>query len=256
MTPEEMGRAFAFLSKHKVASTDPIDRSRHPHEREITDLFVRDPVGLKEFDEFLAPQGLAIHEFEQAGLGLGSRGRVFVLARTVDRDDAYWIDDSWLWDSLVDGRRKEPLTHTVVWTAQLWAIINWFFYTREGRPVEAVSGFKDSRIGVFDFAEEVKRRIEALRAGGAPAEGPALKVFKILTAPDGVAIETRVKRFLTVMEQAGMIDPVHGTGEKSGGHSLAYRQTLNAAVEMKLNLHRQAVGLPLIDSLTQQGGEG
>ncbi|HYD32873.1 MAG TPA: hypothetical protein VEB64_18715 [Azospirillaceae bacterium] len=256
MTPEDMGRVFAFLSMHKVASTDPVDRPRRPREREIADLLARDPVGLKEFDEFLAPQGMAIYEFEQAGLGLGPRGRVFVLARAADREDAHWVDDGWLWDGLVDGRRREPLTHTIVWTAQLWAVMNWFFYTREGRTVEAVSGFKDSRLSPTEFIEEAKRRIEALRARGAPDDGRARKVHAILVAADATAIETRIRRFLTVMEQAGMIEPIPGTGEHSGMVGLGYRQTLNAAVEMKLNLHRQAVGLPLIDGPAEADGEG
>jgi len=262
VTPEEMGRVFAFLSKHKLASTDPVDRPRQPREREIADLLARDPVGLKEFDEFLAPQGMAIHEFEQAGLGLGPRGRVFVLARAADREDAHWVDDGWLWDGLVDGRRREPLTHTIVWTAQLWAIMNWFFYTREGRTVEAVSGFKDSRLSPTEFIGETKRRIEALRARGAPADGWAGKVRAILVVADATAIETRIRRFLMVMEQAGMIEPRRGTGEhiekSSQGirEAIGYRQTLNAAVEMKLNLHRQAVGLPLIDGPAEAGGEG
>ena len=231
-----------------------MDRPRRPREREITDLLVRDPVALKEFDEFLAPQGLAIHEFEQAGLGLGPRGRVFVLARTADRDDAHWIDDRWLWDSLVDGRRKESVTHTIVWTAQLWALMNWFFYTRDGRPVEAVSGFKDSRMSITEFEKEAQNRIETLRARGAPTDSRAQKVFAILTASEGTAIETRARRFLSVMEQAGMIEPAPRTGER--GATLAYRQTLNAALEMKLNLQRQAVGLPLIDDQALPDGEG
>ncbi|MBY0431750.1 MAG: hypothetical protein K2Q10_11170 [Rhodospirillales bacterium] len=243
MRPDDLGRVFAFLAEHKLASTHPAERARRPGEREVADLLATDPSALADLDEFLAPQGLGIHGFEQAALGLAPRGRIFVLARSSRGEASARIDDSWVWESLVDNRRREPVSHTVIWAAQMWAVMNWFFYTREHRAIEAVSGARDTRIDPPEFSEELRRHVECLRAKGPPRDERARQVHDVLTVESEAAIETRAQRFLVTMEKADMIEPVPGATGRDGQPALIYRQSLNAAVEMMLNLRAQAVGL-------------
>jgi hypothetical protein len=131
-------------------------------------------------------------------------------------------------------RSTEPLEHVVVWAAQLWATMQWFFYTRLDRGIDAVGRFKEAFVNASQLTRELQEQIESMRTRGAPADERGLAVWEILTDSTGSWIETKARRFLAAIEEAALLERIEGEDEAQ------YRQTLNAAVEMSLNFERQA----------------
>ncbi|MFX8593459.1 hypothetical protein ABTM36_20175, partial [Acinetobacter baumannii] len=79
-----------------------------------------------------------MRSYEQAAIGVAARGQVFVMARRCTDEQAPYIDSGWLFERMRDRRSSETLEHVVVWAAQLWAMMQWFFYTRLDRGIDAV----------------------------------------------------------------------------------------------------------------------
>lgn len=84
-------------------------------------------------------------------------------------------------------------------------------------------------VNASQLTRELQDQIETMRTRGAPADERGRAVWEILIESTGSSIETRVRRFLTAMEEAALLDRIEGEGE------VQYRQTLNAAVEMSLS---------------------
>ncbi len=177
-----------------------------------------------------------MRSYEQGAIGVAARGQVFVMARRCTDEQAPYIDSGWVFERMRDRRSTEPLEHVVVWAAQLWATMQWFFYTRLDRGIDAVGRFKEAFVNVPQLTRELQEQIEEMRTRGAPSDERGRVVWEILTDSTGGSIETKARRFLAAMEEAALLDRVEGEGEGE----LHYRQTLNAAVEMSLNFERQA----------------
>lgn len=235
MTPENIGRAFGYLLANRICSTHPEGRRRRDGEAQAAEILTGDLSGIQDLEAFLEPQGFTLRAYEQSAIGIAPRGQVFVLARRTTEEQAPYIDTAWVFDRMRDQRRtSEPLDHTIIWTAQLWAIMQWFFYTRNDRGIESVGGHKDAFVSPSQLARELGEQIEKLRQRGAPENNQGRAVWEVLTDSNAKAIETRALRFLGVMEEALLVERLDGEGEPQ------YRQTLNAAVEMSLNFERQA----------------
>lgn len=234
MTPENMGRAFSYLLARRICSTHPEGRRRHDGEAQTAEILTSEVSGYADFEAFLNVQGFTLRVYEQAAIGAAPRGQVFVLARRCTEEQAAYIDTSWLFERMRDQRRKETLEQVVVWAAQLWAVTQWFFYTRNDRGVDAVGRFKDAFVSASQLARELEEQIEGIRTRGAPTDPRGQTVWEILTASSSTSIESRAQRFLAVMEEAALVERIDGNAEPQ------YCQTLNAAVEMALNLERQA----------------
>lgn len=234
MTPENIGRAFGYFLSNRICSTHPEGRRRFDGEAQVAEILTSDVRGNQDFESFLAPQGFTLRAYEQSAIGIAGRGQVFVMARRTTEERAPYIDTAWVFERMRDQRRNDPLDHIVVWTAQLWAAMQWFFYTRNDRGIESVGGYKDAFVNAAQLSRELVDQIEKMRQRGAPESAQGRAVWGILTNSNAKAIETRANRFLAVMEEAMLIEKT-GTQDEP-----QYRQTLNAAVEMSLNFERQA----------------
>jgi hypothetical protein len=234
MTPENMGRAFSYLLARRICSTHPEGRRRHDGEAQTAEILTSEVSGYADFEAFLNVQGFTLRVYEQAAIGAAPRGQVFVLARRCTEEQAGYIDTTWLFERMRDQRRKETLEQVVVWAAQLWAVTQWFFYTRNDRGIDAVGRFKDAFVSASQLAREVEEQIESMRTRGAPPDPRGQVVWETLTASSSTSIESRAQRFLAAMEEASLVERL------DAGDEPQYCQTLNAAVEMALNLERQA----------------
>jgi len=234
VTPADMGRAFAFLFAHRTCSTHPDGRRRRDGEAQVAEILTSEISGYQDFEAFLNAQGFTMRAYEQSAIGVAARGQVFVMARQCTDEQAPYIDAGWVFERMRDRRSTEPLEHVVVWAAQLWATMQWFFYTRLDRGIDAVGRFKEAFVNVSQLTREVQEQIEGMRTRGAPADERGLVVWEILTDSTGSSIETKTRRFLAAMEEAALVERIEGEGEAQ------YRQTLNAAAEMSLNFERQA----------------
>ncbi|MBP2428858.1 hypothetical protein [Bradyrhizobium elkanii] len=234
MTPADMGRAFSYLFAYRSCSTHPEGRRRRDGEAQVAEILTSEISGYQDFEAFLNVQGFTMRSYEQAAIGVAARGQVFVMARRCTEEQAPYIDCVWLFERMRDRRSSETLEHVVVWAAQLWAMTQWFFYTRLDRGIDAVGRFKEAFINVSQLTRELQEQIEGLRTRGAPADDRGRVVWEILTDSTGALIETKARRFLAAMEEAALLDRIENEGD------VQYRQTLNAAVEMSLNFERQA----------------
>ncbi len=234
MTPADMGRAFAFLFAYRTCSTHPEGRRRRDGEAQVAEILTGEISGYQDFEAFLNAQGFTMRAYEQGAIGVAARGQVFVMARRCTDEQAPYIDVGWVFERMRDRRGTESLEHVVVWAAQLWATMQWFFYTRLDRGIDAVGRFKEAFVNVSQLTHELQEQIEGMRTRGAPADERGLSVWEILIDSTGSSIETKARRFLAAMEEAALLERIEGEDEAQ------YRQTLNAAVEMSLNFERQA----------------
>ncbi len=234
MTPADMGRAFSYLFAYRTCSTHPEGRRRRDGEAQVAGILTSEISGYQDFEAFLNAQGFTMRAYEQGAIGVAARGQVFVMARRCTDEQAPYIDSGWVFERMRDRRGTEPLEHVVVWAAQLWATMQWFFYTRLDRGIDAVGRFKEAFVNLSQLTRELQDQIETMRTRGAPADERGRAVWEILTESTGSSIETKVRKFLAAMEEAALLDRIEGEGE------VQYRQTLNAAVEMSLNFERQA----------------
>lgn len=234
MTPADMGRAFSYLFAYRSCSTHPEGRRRRDGEAQVAEILTSEISGYQDFEAFLNAQGFTMRSYEQAAIGVASRGQVFVMARRCTDEQAPYIDSGWLFERMRDRRSSETLEQVVVWAAQLWAMTQWFFYTRLDRGIDAVGRFKEAFINVSQLTRELQEQVEGLRTRGAPPDDRGRAVWEILTDSTGALIETKARRFLAAMEEAALLDRIENEGD------VQYRQTLNAAVEMSLNFERQA----------------
>jgi hypothetical protein len=229
-----MGRTFAFLFAHRTCSTHPEGRRRRDGEAQVAEILTSEISGYQDFEAFLNAQGFTMRSYEQGAIGVAARGQVFVMARRCTDEQAPYIDAGWVFERMRDRRSTEPLEHVVVWAAQLWATMQWFFYTRLDRGIDAVGRFKEAFVNVSQLTRELQEQIEGMRTRGSPADERGIAVWEILTESTGSSIETKARRFLSAMEEAALLERIEGEDEPH------YRQTLNAAVEMSLNFERQA----------------
>lgn len=249
MTPADMGRAFSFLFAHRTCSTHPEGRRRRDGEAQVAEILTNEISGYQDFEAFLNAQGFTLRSYEQGAIGVAARGQVFVMARRCTDEQAPYIDAGWVFERMRDRRSTESLEHVVVWAAQLWATMQWFFYTRLDRGIDAVGRFKEAFVNVSQLSREVQEQIELMRARGAPPDERGRAVWEILIDSTAGSIETKARRFLAAMEEAALLDRIEGEGEAQ------YRQTLNAAVEMSLNFERQAFYLMAGDGLDRTPAE-
>jgi hypothetical protein len=234
VTPADMGRTFAFLFAHRTCSTHPEGRRRRDGEARVAEILTSEISGYQDFEAFLNAQGFTMRSYEQGAIGLAARGQVFVMARRCTDEQAPYIDAGWVFERMRDRRSAEPLEHVVVWAAQLWATMQWFFYTRLDRGIDSVGRFKEAFVNVSQLTRELQEQIEGMRMRGAPSDERGTAVWEILTESTGSSIEAKARRFLAAMEEAALLERIESEDEAH------YRQTLNAAVEMSLNFERQA----------------
>lgn len=242
MTFREMGEVFAYLLAYREVSADPIFRRRRPDEKRIAEILEKAMMeDVTNFETFLQAQGFSLKYYDSTYFGKafdkGTSRRTssyFVLVRT-DHTRAPFLDRDWFDKNFTDARRiNENKTERIVWGVQLWLILQSLYYTRLGRSVTEVSRFGEAVATEKEFVNATSEFVENMRNQGRP-EGEKGNVWDILTEEDKPGITARIKRFIEIMERAGMVDKIK-EGDESD--SPAYRQTLLAAAEMNYNVNK------------------
>jgi hypothetical protein len=241
MTFREMGEVFAHLLAYREVSADPLFRRLRRDEKRIADLLERAMLeDFGNFEAFLHAQGFSLKFYDSTYFGKAFDKRetlrsssYFVLIRS-DHTRAAYMDRDWFDKNFSDARRvSETKTERVVWGIQLWLTLQSLYYTRLGRSVTEVSRFDEAVVTEREFVAAVSDFIEKMRNQGRP-QGEKGHVWDIFVKEERTGIASRVKKFLEIMERAGMVDKIKG----NEGSVIGFRQTLLAATEMSFNADR------------------
>lgn len=218
----DMGQLHAFLLRWRCVETRPRSRYLRPGEGDLANLLLdAGSEGLERINAFLAGQGLELLEYTDTDMpGITTGGRVWVLARGPDAAPPPFFSVE-----QVMGRMKlrdDTRETAAVWYLHIWLIHLALLYTHKGRAVAAVSGYLDSAFEEETLVASVRHHLERVRGIGLAA-GAERHVFEILTSEHGQDVPRRVRAFLGLMVDSGLL---------ARGESGVYEQTLLGAVEI------------------------
>ncbi|MEL0586858.1 MAG: hypothetical protein AAES65_18515 [Candidatus Thiodiazotropha sp. (ex. Lucinoma kazani)] len=228
MDLNDMGQLHAFLIRYRGIESRPRSRNLRRNEEELASIMIESGVeGLEQMNRFLAGQGLELIEFTDTDMpGITTGGRVWVLARSPESTPpAYFsIEQVMTRMKLRDDTREVA----AVWYLHIWLIHLALLYSHKGRAVSAVSGYLDSAFEEETLIQGVCDHIERARSIGLEA-GAEQHVYGILTDERGTDIPKRVRAFLGLMVDSGLL------GRMENG---VYEQTLLGAVEISQSFSR------------------
>jgi hypothetical protein len=124
--------------------------------------------------------------------------------------------------------RDDTREVAAVWYLHIWLIYLALLYTHKGRAVSAVSGYLDSAFEEDTLIKGVRDHIERVRSIGLEA-GAEQHVYEILTDERGMDISKRVRTFLGLMVDSGLL---------ARAENGVYEQTLLGAVEINQSFSR------------------
>lgn len=223
MDMNEMGKVFSYLLKYRVVESNPRGRrSSRPGEPEMARLLLSsDPDSLKAFDDFLGGQGLQLREYRDTDFkGIPVGGRVWLLMRSATEAVPAYLGVERIVQAL-SLRENEPRLTANTWFLHIWLMYLALVYTRLGRGVSQVSDYVDTSFTKDQLLDAVAQHVENVRQIGVD-KGAEEKVFAILDAAKGGDIGRRVRGFLDLMCDAGLIE----LAEED-----TYQQTLLGAAE-------------------------
>lgn len=226
----EMGQAYQFLLRHRTVESKPMGRRRmRPGESEVVGILrSADINGLEQFNAFLKPQGLQLLEYSDTDYGgISAGGRVWLLARDPEGAPPEYMSTRRIHEAI---RLRDTETREVnnVWFLHIWLIYLSLIYTRAGRGVSQVSDFTDALFMEQNLIDAVREHIEKVRNIG-ESEGADARVIQILDAEKGTDVGRRVKGFLGLMCDSGLLLDL-GEGE--------YQQSLLGAIEIAQGFNR------------------
>lgn len=204
MDLNDMGRLHAFLLRYRAIESRPRTRNARSGEGELAAVLIDAGVdGLERINRFLTGQGLELMEYRDTDMpGITTGGRVWILARGPDASPpAYFSIDQ------VMARMKlrdDPRETAAVWYLHIWLIHLALLYSHKGRAVSAVSGYLDSAFEEETLVQSVRAHIERVRGIG-PGAGAPQHVFEILTKEQGQDVPRRVRAFVGLMVDSGLL---------------------------------------------------
>jgi len=220
----EMGLAFQFLLKYRIAESKPMSRRRmRSGESEVVSILrLADIDGIEEFNEFLSPQGLQLREYADTDFGsIPVGGRVWIMVRHPEGTPPEYMTTKRIYECM-RLRENESKESNNIWFLHIWLIYLSLIYTRPGRGVSQVSDFKDAMFLEAQLVEAVSEHIENIRNIGV-SQGAAQKVVDVLDAEKGGDIARRVKNFIALFCDSALMIHI-GDCE--------YQQTLLGAIEI------------------------
>lgn len=230
MIPYEQGIVFSALLHGRTITDNPQGRHLRKNEAEaarcLSTCSERDR---RDFDDFLAAQGLAVKSFDAINFGIIPNpkccNQIHVLHRCRGEKLAPFFDQGWFIDEMKDQRAKSSKADIIIWFSRLWLTLQYFFYNRISRHPQQISQYDKALVFTERFIEVVRKGIEDMGNAGRPEEEAGV-IWDALWN-DSIKVENWVTKFMRVMLQAGVIEE---TGVKN-----EYRQSLAAAVDMALN---------------------
>jgi hypothetical protein len=254
VTPQEIGLVYNELRTHRVLYSHPgRGRRRSEQEVEAVRTLARTGGRLADLEEFLATQGLRLVIRDVQQLGLAGEGLAYAAVRDAANSAPAHVRHDQIVRELTDNRRDETQERVAVWATFLMLHLLYFLYSRDERPIEAVSAYKDSSIDVEDFLEEVCRRVEAMRAGeDSEEDSRRASIRLILTSVSEQRLETRVRTFFRSMVSLGILEEIEELAVRVDGRAEpVFRQTLWSAIDVAENFRRYAPHLLVEDPVEQ-----
>lgn len=228
MNLHDMGQVHAFLMRYRCIESRPRRRKLRRSESELAGILIESGVeGIEKMNQFLSGQGTEIIEYTDTDMpGITTGGRVWVLARRPEASPPafFSVDQVMARMKLRDDTREVA----AVWYLHIWLIHLALLYSHKGRSVSAVSGYLDGAFEEETLISGVRDHIERVRGIGL-SSGAEQRVYGILTDERGTDVTKRVRAFLGLMVDSGLLGRVD---------SGAYEQTLLGAVEISRSFSR------------------
>ncbi|MBB6582216.1 hypothetical protein [Ralstonia solanacearum] len=243
MNMADMGTVFAYLQHWRVIAGNPPGRNYRDGEKDVARILANcNAADLADLDDFLGAQGFQLIERNGMEFGIpakpGVPNAIWVLTRKRGTSLPAYVDSRWYVERMRDGRGgdSDAKRHeTVFWVTRLWLTLQWFFYQKIDRHPAEVSRYREAMVSRRLFVDILKSGIEEMGNTGRPA-GEAGIVFDYFWKEAG-KVSQWASRFLTVMEEAGMIEP--------SGNRDEWNQSVLAAIEMAdIAAHEIAYLLP------------
>lgn len=240
MNMEEIGRVYHYLLKHRSIESKPQLRKSRPNETLVASILRSASIDqLERFNEFLAPQGFKLVEFDDSMRGVSVAGRVWVLTRNGEIASSSFLSTERVYSEM-NIRGKDSREASAVWFLHIWLIYLFLIYTKAGRGVSEVSSYVDATFSREVLEEEVVEHIAHIRQTDLNTDA-ASKVVAILDDEKGKDISRRVSAFLRLMSAAGLIQE----SEKN-----EYQQTLLGAHEISEH-YDKSLRIPIDDTLNK-----
>lgn len=263
MDLNDMGQLHAFLLRYRSIDSRPRNRKLRSGESELANILIAaGSEGLAQINQFLLGQGLELIEFTDTDMpGILTGARVWVLARSPEASPPpfFSIEQVMARMKLRDDSREAA----AIWYLHIWLIHLALLYSVKGRAVSAVSGYLDSAFEEQALVRAVREHIERVRSAGLqtdleaqddtegdtgkrdgtdPDQAAERRVYRILSDERGSDIARRVRSFLELMLDAGLL---------SRSDTGIYEQTLLGAVELSQGFNRSLQHImPDDDALT------
>lgn len=224
----DMGQLHAFLIRYRCIESRPRSRNLRRNEGELASILIESgPEGLENMNRFLAGQGLELIEFTDTDMpGITTGGRIWILARSPEATPPAYFSIEQIMERM--KLRDDTREVAAVWYLHIWLIHLALLYSHKGRSVSAVSGYLDSAFEEETLIQGVRDHIERVRSIGLEA-GAEQHVYEILTYERGTDISKRVRAFLGLMVDSGLL-----VRADNG----VYEQTLLGAVEISQSFSR------------------
>ena len=250
MTPFEMGKASAFLLKHRKVEEKSERRSIQREERDIAEILREAPLDSMRFlEEMMTGYGfdlVTLSSFDVKGIAPGSR--VYLLVR-LSNAECPLLDSNRLVErmSTKENKAKEGrASEAKIWFTQIWLMHLDLIYTALDRGPLERNLWLEATFTEEKLAQAVLEHINGYVRRLNPQECEQSDVYQTLIAEKGSDRTRYVKRFLSIMVDAGMLEEV---GQNT------YRQSLLSAVEMKANYER-VLGPLMLDIPTESARTG
>jgi hypothetical protein len=254
LTPQEIGLVYNEIRTKRVLYSHPArGRRRSEQEVEAVRILVRTSGRLGDMEEFLATQGLRLVVRDVQHLGLPGEGVAYIAVRDASNSAPQHVKGDQIIRELTDHRRDESQERIAVWATFLMLHLLYFLYTRDERPIEAVSAFKDSSVDIEDFLDEARRRVETMRTAKSVEEDSRRSAIRdILTGLSEQRLEGRIRSFFRAMVTLGILEEIDDISVRVDGRAEpVYRQTLWSAVDIGENFRRYAPHLLVEDPVEQ-----
>jgi hypothetical protein len=226
MDMTEIGRVYQYLLRYRSVESRPAQRRSRPDENVVASI-LRDASleHFGRFNDFLAPQGFKLVEFDDATRGVSAAGRVWVLARTGETPASTFLSTERVFAEM-DIKGNGTHEESAIWFLHIWLIYLSLIYTRAGRGVSEVSGYIDgtfSREALELAVNEHSEHIRQLGISDETTSGASSRVVAILDAEKGKDVPRRITAFLKLMIASGLVQEI----DKN-----EYQQTLLGAYEI------------------------
>jgi hypothetical protein len=225
----DMGLVYQYLLKNRTAESKPSNqrRARKGEPEVVSILRSCDMDDFLSFNEFLGAQGLKIEhcsDLDYPGIPIG--GHIWMLVRDQEGIAPDFLSSKRIYEE-IRLRDTESIESANVWFMHIWLMYLSIIYTRQGRGVSQISEYMNAFLYESQLVEAVTEHIEEARRHGINPQKS--KVMAILDDESGADVPRRVKSFLSLMCESGLLIRID-TGE--------YQQTLLGAIELAQGFER------------------